>query len=655
MHQANKPNRLIHEKSPYLLQHAYNPVDWYPWGEEAFAKAKSEDKPVFLSIGYSTCHWCHVMAHESFEDDEIAQLLNKDFISIKVDKEERPDIDSIYMSVCQAYTGSGGWPMSIFITPDQKPFFAGTYFPKRSAGRMVGLTDLLLTVNDKWHNDRDNLLKHSNEVIALINKETTLAGEVSPTLLKDGFSVFARIFDAKHGGFGNAPKFPTPHNLLFLMDYYLQYGEKSALDMAEKTLIQLYKGGIFDHIGFGFSRYSTDKYFLVPHFEKMLYDNALLLMAYAKVYEITGKEIYKEIAEKTVQYIMRELRDPAGGFYSAQDADSDGVEGKYYVFDYQEIIDQLGEEAGKRFSRCYDITPKGNFEGKSIPNLLHSTDCDPSLQEYLPSLYAYRKTRTALHLDDKILTSWNALMITALAMLYKTIRDESYLEAAVEAVDFIEKTLSQNGNLFVSCRHGQPSQKGFLDDYAFYACALLHLYEATLQHRYLDMAMAYCNKAIHDFFDPDQGGFYLYGAENEQLIMKPKETYDGAIPSGNSAMAYNLVKLGYLLGDPKIDQLALKQLNYLAGHAKEYPTGHSLYLVALSLYLNPPTKAVVVLASLDEMQQLRDKLQSNISLRLLEQATEEYPLLNGKTTLYLCKEHSCLPPTNDLTEIMRKE
>lgn len=650
---SGETKRLIHEKSPYLLQHAHNPVDWYPWGEEAFAKAKAEDKPVFLSIGYSTCHWCHVMAHESFEDEGIAALLNRDFISIKVDKEERPDLDSIYMSVCQAYTGSGGWPMSIFITPEQKPFFAGTYFPKHSTGRMLGLTELLQTVSEKWHNERQSLLKHADEVITLIGKETTPTGEASPALLQEGYAVYARIYDAQYGGFGSAPKFPTPHNLLFLMDYYQQYGEKNALTMAETTLTQLYRGGIFDHIGFGFSRYSVDRYFLVPHFEKMLYDNALLLMAYAKAYEITGKALYKEIAQKTVDYLFRELRDPEGGFYSAQDADSEGVEGKYYVFDYDEIITQLGEKVGKEFCRCYDITPKGNFAGKSIPNLLRSEDWDPALQEYLPKLYAYRKTRTSLHLDDKILTSWNALLITALAMLYQVLGEERYLQGAVEAVDFIGKHLSKNGSLYVSCRKGEPSQKGFLDDYAFYTCALLQLYDATLQQRYLTLAIEYCNKAIKDFFDHEQGGFYLYGADNEQLILKPKEVYDGAIPSGNSVMAYNLVKLGYLTGDQEIEKLVRKQLDFLAGHAKEYPTGHSFYLLALSLHLNPPTKAVVVLSSPTEAQQLQGKFQTNIILRLLEQPTAEYPLLNGKTTLYLCKEYSCLPPTNDLGEILR--
>ncbi len=653
MSHTNKTNRLIHEKSPYLLQHAHNPVDWYPWGEEAFAKAKSEDKPIFLSIGYSTCHWCHVMAHESFEDDQVAEILNKSFISIKVDKEERPDIDSIYMSVCQAYTGSGGWPMSIFITPEQKPFFAGTYFPKRSSGRMLGLIELLTTVNEKWRNDRQTLLQHADEVITLISKTTAVTGKISSTLLEDGYALYAGSFDEEYGGFGNAPKFPTPHNLLFLMDYYQKHGEKKALTMAEKTLLQMYKGGIFDHIGFGFSRYSTDRYFLVPHFEKMLYDNALLVMAYAKAYELTGNELYKDIAHKTISYVFRELTDPEGGFYSAQDADSEGVEGKYYVFDYDEVLTQLGKEEGTRFNSYYDISPEGNFEGKSIPNLLFTSGVDNSLQQYLPKLYDYRKTRTTLHLDDKILTSWNALMIAALAMLYKSHPDEAYLQSAMKAVDFIEKTLSQNGSLYVSCRKGQPSQKGFLDDYAFYAFALLELYDVTLENRYLTLAQSYCDKAIADFFDEAHGGFYLYGKDNEQLIMKPKETYDGAIPSGNSVMAYNLVKLSALAQDQTYNDLAQKQLEFLAGHAKEYAAGHSFYLLAVSLYLHPPVKAVVVLTNPDERNKLKEHFKRDISLKILDQPTNDYPLINNQTTLYLCKEHSCLPPTNDLTEILQ--
>ena len=361
-------NFLKNETSPYLLQHADNPVNWYPWCKEAFERARKEDKPIFLSIGYSTCHWCHVMAHESFEDEETARILNKYFVSIKVDKEERPDIDSIYMSVCQAFTGSGGWPTTIFLTPDQKPFFAGTYFPRKAKYGQIGLQELLLAICEKWETDRKTLLASAEDVIS--SRESEEIEEADVRLMETAFRHYKQLFDSKNGGFGAAPKFPTPHNLLFLMRYYERSGNKEALHMVEKTLIQMYRGGIYDHIGGGFSRYSTDDYFLAPHFEKMLYDNALLIMAYCKAYQLTGKSIYYGIAKATADYVLREMTSKEGGFYCAQDADSEGVEGKYYLFEPKEIIQICGEAEGRRFNQYFDITDRGNFEGKSIPNLL---------------------------------------------------------------------------------------------------------------------------------------------------------------------------------------------------------------------------------------------------------------------------------------------
>jgi len=410
-------NRLQHETSPYLLQHAHNPVDWYPWGEEAFRKAKSEDKPVFLSIGYSTCHWCHVMAHESFEDEEAAEILNRHFISIKVDKEERPDVDSIYMAFCQAFTGSGGWPTSIFMTPDQKPFFAGTYFPKRSRGRMIGFQEVLEAIHEKWESDREALLQQADHLLSHLKQDEAKEAALSDELIESAVRIYKRIYDRKNGGLGPAPKFPTPHNLLFLMTYHERYGDETCLRMAQHTLTQMYRGGLFDHIGFGFCRYSTDERYLAPHFEKMLYDNALLMMAYCQAYTITKKPLYLDIAEKTATYILREMTNPQGGFYSAQDADSEGEEGKYYLFTPEEIVRILGKKEGEAFCRHFDITPSGNFEGKSIPNLLHSAPEDKAFEPFLEQIYAYRKERHALHLDDKILTTWNALMIAALCRL----------------------------------------------------------------------------------------------------------------------------------------------------------------------------------------------------------------------------------------------
>ena len=415
-------NRLYKEKSPYLLQHGENPVDWHPWSEEAFQKAQQEDKPVFLSIGYSTCHWCHVMAHESFEDQEVAEILNRDYISIKVDREERPDIDAVYMSVCQAVTGSGGWPLTIIMTPQQKPFFAGTYFPKKGAYGRMGLIDLLERVALLWKENREELIEAGNEITAAINLNHTGSGkEPDRKLVERAASQLARIFDVKWGGFGQAPKFPTPHNLLFLMRYGSTMQEAGAMKMAQVTLEDMARGGIHDHIGGGFSRYSTDEKWLVPHFEKMLYDNTLLLMAYVKAYQHTKKESLADVAHRTAQYILleltsEELTSEEGGCYCGQDADSEGVEGKYYVFTPDEVKHLLGKEDGEEFCRLYDITEDGNFEGKSIPNRIRSTEDgwernDPRLKK----LYDYRLSRTHLHKDDKILLSWNGWVMIGLA------------------------------------------------------------------------------------------------------------------------------------------------------------------------------------------------------------------------------------------------
>ncbi|MDY3031809.1 MAG: thioredoxin domain-containing protein [Clostridia bacterium] len=569
-------NALKNETSPYLLQHKDNPVRWYPWGKEAFEKAKKENKPVFLSIGYSTCHWCHVMAHECFEDKATAEIMNEYFIAVKVDKEERPDIDSIYMNVCQTMTGSGGWPLSVFITPEQKPFFAGTYFPRRA------FQSLLKQIHLLWQTRRDELISSGTEIEKLSAAEPNEMGSPSQALLNQAFEQLSHSFDKQYGGFGNAPKFPIPHNLIFLLDYYSKTNEKSALNMAEHTLMQMYKGGIFDHIGYGFSRYSTDRYYLVPHFEKMLYDNALLIMSYITAYSVTGNTQYKDIAEKTAQYILCEMTDSRGGFFSAQDADSEGKEGKYYVFGRNEIPDLIGKEAGAKFNEYYGITERGNFEGKSIPNLLHNPKQNSELQKYIPKIYEYRKTRTHLHLDDKILTSWNGLMIAAFAMLYRVTQDMKYLCTAEKACDFIENELAENDTLYVSFRSGQRGSIGFLDDYAFYIFALIHLYEASFKQNYLSRATELCKKAIKNFFDIENGGFYFYGNDNEQLIMKPKETYDGAMPSGNSVMAYNLAFLSQLTEDKLFSETAEQQLCFMAGKAKNYPTGYCFYLLALS-------------------------------------------------------------------------
>lgn len=641
-------NHLMNETSPYLLQHAENPVNWYPWGDQTFERARRENKPVFLSIGYSTCHWCHVMARESFEDEETAAILNEHFISVKVDREERPDIDSVYMAVCQAFTGNGGWPTSIFMTPEQKPFYAGTYFPVRSQYGMVGFRDLLITIADKWSHSRSELLHSAETVIEHLKSNTAKAGEMNPTLAEDAVRQFSRTFDAKYGGFGDAPKFPAPHNLLFLLAYSQIKEDPHALFMAEATLTSMRKGGIFDQIGYGFSRYSTDRYFLAPHFEKMLYDNALLILAYAAAYAITKNPCHLDTAEKTAAYALREMLSPQGGFYSAQDADSDGMEGKYYLFRYDELLSVLGEETGKKFNDCYGITRKGNFGGYSIPNRLHADKVGRDFDDALPIIYEYRKNREKLHLDDKILTSWNALMIAALALLYRVTGKDRYLSAARAAQRFIEENLSDGSRLFVSYRDGRQTGNGFLDDYAFYTAALLSLYEASRDASYLQRAESFCRAAINQFADKKSGGFDLTGKNHEQLVLTPKETYDGAMPCGNSVMAYNLVRLFQLTERGEWEQMISRQLAFLSSQSADYPAGHSMFLLTLLLHENPPPKITVVLSSESDERELKNKLPIYADVTILRSPTGDYQLLNGQTTYFVCRGRTCLPPTNIL-------
>ena len=651
-------NHLKDQTSPYLLQHSDNPVDWYPWSEEAFSKARAEDKPIFLSIGYSTCHWCHVMAHESFEDLEIADILNKYYVSVKVDKEERPDIDSIYMAVCQAFTGSGGWPTSIFMTAEQKPFFAGTYFPKTARYGAVGLKELLLMIHQKWMNERDALLSSADEITAVLNRHHAFASQADETLLDAALQWYRQNFDASFGGFGGAPKFPTPHNLLFLMQQFKKHGNSQDLNMAEITLQKMYAGGLFDHIGYGFCRYSTDRYYLIPHFEKMLYDNALLILVYCKAYELTGRPFYLEVAQKTASYVLSEMTSPNGGFYSAQDADSDGEEGKYYVFTPEEIIGLLGQADGAAFCKRFGITKAGNFKGKSIPNLLHAKDLkDERFDPFLPALREYRRGRTHLHTDDKILTAWNALMIAALCRLHRCSRNPRYLEAAKEAQGFIENILRNHDTLYVSVRDDKQGEHGFLDDYASYIFALLSLYDATLESTFLYRAVQLTRETVLQYYDSEHGGFYLSGTENETLLFRPKECYDGAIPSGNSLMAYILVRLNALLPEQSMENILNKQLDYMAGEAEQYPAGFSAFLMALSDFLEPPV-LITVVPNGEDLSDLPFLLPSDAIVKVLERPSEGYKLLNEEATFYVCRNQSCLPPMNKrqlIAEILKRD
>lgn len=651
-----RSNHLIGQSSPYLIQHSENPVDWYPWCNEAFERARQEDKPVFLSIGYSTCHWCHVMAHESFENEEIASILNQNFISIKVDREERPDIDSVYMAVCQTLTGSGGWPMSIFMTAEQKPFYAGTYFPPVNRSGMMGFRELLLEINKFWKQKRAGLLQSAEQILSQIDtnvgnsedKVQKRAGKaIDSGLPGRAAELFTRSFDKNYGGFGSAPKFPTPHNLIFLM-LYSGIGLDDKWYQVEKTLEQMRRGGIFDHIGYGFSRYSTDRLYLVPHFEKMLYDNALLMIAYAAAFKISEENMFLDTAEKTAEYILREMTGPDGEFYSAQDADSEGMEGLYYIWDYEEICNILGREKGEEFCSYFGISEKGNFEGKNIPNLLNGNPISDKFHKEKKLLYENRQLRTKLHLDDKVLTTWNSLMLSAMVVLYRVTGKERYLQSAVQAHCFIEKNLADGNILFVSCRNGAGAVNGFLDEYAYYTAALLSLYEAVSDEKYLRRAEEICNEARRQFEDPNGEGFFLYGDRNDRLITRPKETYDGAIPSGNSVMAYCLVRLFQITDNEDYKRAAEQQLAYMSHPAEGYPAGYCMFLTALLLYDYPPQKITAILSKTDTEEEIISRLPLYADIKILKEETPEFKLLNGKTTYYVCKDHICLPPVNEI-------
>jgi len=650
-------NRLTHETSPYLRQHSNQPVDWFPWGEEAFAKAQKENKPVFLSIGYSTCHWCHVMANESFENQRIADLINSYFIPVKVDKEERPDIDSIYMRACQAFTGSGGWPMTVFLTPDQKPFFAGSYFPPKRRYGMIGLDELLLLIHKNWKNGREEMTDQAEKVLAHLDEKTEKDIPSPDGLPERAVQQFEKTYDRKNGGFGRAPKFPMPHQLMFLFSVYQKGGKESLLQMADHTLMQMYRGGIFDHVGGGFSRYSTDERYLIPHFEKMLYDNALMILAYCRACGHTeeGKKklLYKKVAQRTAAYVLREMTDDEGGFYSAQDADSEGEEGKFYVFEKKEIEQVLGEKEADAFCAHYGITAQGNFEGKNILNLLESDPYDESFSPLLQKLYQYRQKRHSLHLDKKILTAWNGWMIGALCDLYLECKNEIYLRAAQDANAFIWKNLWDD-RLYCSFSEGKKGTPGFLDDYAAFCFAQLSLYRVTLDEIYLEKAEMLCKTVREEFWDPREGGFYFSGEHNEKLVLRPKETYDGAIPSGNSLMEWNLVRLWNITGKEEYRLAAEEQLHFLSAEAEKYPAGHSLFLMAQLAYAHPPLKVTAVS---DDDQLCRDipflfPMDASI---IMKKPSKEYPLKNDRITFYVCCGRQCYPPVNDIGEILMQK
>ncbi|SFE48983.1 hypothetical protein SAMN05216238_11919 [Lentibacillus persicus] len=668
---SKQPNRLIHEKSPYLQQHAYNPVDWYAWGDEAFEKAQKEDKPIFLSIGYSTCHWCHVLAHESFEDDDVAAFLNEHFVAIKVDREERPDIDSVYMKVCQMMTGQGGWPLSIFMTPDKVPFYAGTYFPRVSKYGMPGFMDVITQLQEKYRQEPEHISEVTKSVTDALKKTVTTKSEqrLSKDFTDKAFKQLGKRFDFNNGGFGSAPKFPTPQNLLYLLRYYYFTGENAALKMAESTLQTMANGGIYDHIGFGFARYSTDEKWLVPHFEKMLYDNALLLIAYTECYQITGNPLYKTISEQIITFVTREMKNPDGGFYSAIDADSEGVEGKYYVWAYDEIFNILGEELGNVFSSAYGITREGNFEGKNIPNLLNTdlekiaadnnmglTELYQKLEESRKILLTEREKRVYPHVDDKILTSWNAMMIAGLAKAGNVFENEEYTKAAENSIHFIERHLIQEDRVMARFRDGDVKFYGYHDDYAFLLWAYSELYDATFSVSYLKHARRIADDMIDLFWDTEEGGFFFNGYDSEELLSREKQVYDGALPSGNGVAAVMLAKLGYLTGNTayldKVEEMYYTFYNDIS----EVPVAGVQFIQSL-LPMENPTKEVVVLGSTDDFTtELKQTFLPDVTLLVSDNPEElaqvapftaDYKQLNGARTIYVCENFACHQPTTD--------
>lgn len=677
-------NRLAREKSPYLLQHAHNPVDWYAWEEEAFTKAQKENKPVFLSIGYSTCHWCHVMEKESFENEEIAQLLNQNFVPIKVDREERPDVDNIYMQAVMALTGSGGWPLSIFLTPDKKPFYGGTYFPTEDRYGIPSFKKVLLSVAEAWKNQKEELLESASSITDLLQKETESDTSLKLTqeLLEKAFKEYSDRFDPVYGGFASAPKFPSPHNLSFLLRYYHRTKEPRALEMVKKSLIKMAYGGIQDHIGGGFHRYSTDARWLVPHFEKMLYDQATLSKAYLEGYQITKNPLYEDVARDIFKYVLRDMTDKEGGFYSAEDADSEGEEGKFYVWSPEEIKQILGEKEAEVFNSFYGITDLGNFEHKtsilnmsvSLEEFAKKNDMPvPELKKILEKgrekLFSEREKRIHPHKDDKILTDWNGLMISSLACGSQVLGDETYLTAAKKAADFILNKLQKEGKLLKRYREGEAAIPAYLDDYAFFIAGLIDLYEASFEVKYLKEAVRLTGDMLDLFWDSENFGFFFSGKNNEELISKTKEFYDGAIPSGNSMAVLDLLKLGRLTMNPEWEKKASDMLQRLSGMIEKQPTAYAQMLCGLDFYLGPAQEIVLAgnLNSPETAEMLKTINQRFLPNKVLafhfdDPAGEEleklipfskgFKMQGGKTTAYVCENYVCQRPTSDMKKLV---
>ncbi len=685
-------NLLANEKSPYLLQHAGNPVHWQPWSNDAFEKARQENKPIFLSIGYATCHWCHVMEKETFEDKEAATVLNETFVCIKVDREERPDIDAVYMSACQMLTGSGGWPLTIFMTPDKKPFFAATYIPKRARFGRAGIIELCQQVKSMWQQQKEKLLSSADGIATHLGKafQFSAAEEPGDELLEQAYEQIAGTYDGQFGGFDPAPKFPTAHRLLFLLRRYHRNGDANALEMVEKTLTAMRLGGIWDHVGFGLHRYATDKHWLLPHFEKMLYDQALAAIAYLETFQITRNSFYADTAREIFEYVLRDMHDAGGGFYSAEDADSEGEEGKYYVWTEEEFSAALGPEATAFWAPVFHLKKDGNFHDEATgrrtgANILHlkqlpeqiARTADVAQEDFNKQwhntrhiLYRERLRRIPPLKDDKVLTDWNGLMIAALARGSRALGDPTFTKAAQSAAEFILTTMrSDDGGLLHRYRDGEAAISGHAEDYAFLVFGLLELYRTTSNARYLEEAISLQKRMLKDFWDDAAGGFFSTTADTE-LPVRPKELYDGAIPSANSVALINLLYLARITGDTRWDEHAHALVKSFAGTLRTHPAGFTFFLVGLDLALHPGQDVVITgekdaKETLEMLEALNIQFDPNGIAQVKTDAnaarlsrvagfTDGLDVIQGQATAYICKDGSCQESTTDVNQVLKQ-
>lgn len=685
-------NRLQFEKSPYLLQHQHNPVDWYPWGDEAFEKAQNENKPVFLSIGYSTCHWCHVMERESFENPGVAALMNDAFVSIKVDREERPDIDGIYMTVCQMMTGSGGWPLTIIMTPEKKPFFAATYIPRENKWGRAGMLDLVPRIREIWQQRQDEIQTSADQITDALHESVSRSpGEdLRPDTLRKTFEHFSQNFDEFYGGFGNAPKFPTPHNFLFLLRYWKRSNDPKALQMVEGTLRAMRAGGIYDHLGFGFHRYSTDARWLVPHFEKMLYDQALLAMAFIETYQETGREEYKRTAEELFTYVLRDMTSPDGAFYSAEDADSEGKEGLFYFWTTKELQTVLTAEEAAFAIKVFNVRGEGNFVdqiegGQTGENILHVTSFEQivadlnmpeqefrsKLESIRSKLFLHREKRIHPHKDDKVLTDWNGLMIAAMAKAARAFARPDLAQAAEKAAGFFTGKMSlEDGSLLHRFRDGAAGITSHLDDYAFLVWGLIELYETTFSVSHLKKALQLTDYMLEHFWDVDGGGLYFTSDEGESLLVRQKENYDGAVPSGNSVAMLNLLRLARITGNSGLEQKASQLARAFSGGVRQMPAAHTLMMTALDFAIGPAFEVVIAGdPRATDTRALLDALHSRFLpsvVTVLRPAGEDAPEIStlapftaqqlpvkGRAAAFVCVNHACNAPTTDPAAMLK--